>query len=469
MDTNTDSRILIIDDDQQLCRLLQGIIARMGLAADAETTLRRGLEQNRTQEYAVVLLDVNLPDGNGLDIIPQLREVAFPPEIIIMTGYGEQAGAEIAIENNVWDYLQKGASFQNIKLSLKRALQYRKQKKKTSNLYHLNRESIVGESPQIYDCLKQVALAATSDIPVLITGETGTGKEIFAKAIHDNSARSDRPFVVVDCAALPEHLVESTLFGHTKGAFTGADAAQEGLIKQADTGTLLLDEIGDLPLGIQVKLLRVLQEKQFRPLGSKQEVRSDFRLVCATNRDLKAAVDAGAFRQDLYFRIASMRLHLPPLRERTGDIPLLALHYMRFNCRLVGDSSHSLSPDFLEALQAYHWPGNIRELFNVMDCVHIEALHESVLFPKHLPLQIRTLAVQSKLPDDEEAQDREQALSSGPRSERLMPLKQYLEEMRYHYIKDLMQLTSGDIENACKVSQLSRGHLYELLKKYDLR
>ncbi|MCF8109484.1 MAG: sigma-54 dependent transcriptional regulator, partial [Desulfohalobiaceae bacterium] len=369
----------------------------------------------------------------------------------------------------VWDYLQKGSSFQNIKLSLKRALQYRKQKKKTSNLYHLNRESIVGESPQVYACLKQVALAATSDIPVLITGETGTGKEIFAKTIHDNSARSDRPFVVVDCAALPEHLVESTLFGHTKGAFTGADAAQEGLIKQADTGTLLLDEIGDLPLGIQVKLLRVLQEKQFRPLGSRQEVRSDFRLACATNRDLTKMVDAGAFRQDLYFRIASMRLHLPPLRERNGDIALLALHYMRVNCRLVGDCSHSLSPDFLEALQAYHWPGNVRELFNIMDCVHLEALHESVLFPKHLPLQIRTLAVQSKLPDDEGAPPREKASPLASRTERLMPLKQYLEEMRFQYIKDLMQLTSGDIETACLVSQLSRGHLYELLKKYDLR
>ncbi len=469
MDTNSDSRILIIDDDQQLCRLLQDIVFRMGLAADAETTLARGVEQNCFREYDVVLLDVNLPDGNGLDIIPQLREVPFPPEIIIMTGYGEQTGAEIAIENNVWDYLQKGASFQNIKLSLKRALQYRKQKKKTSNLSYLNRESIIGESPQIYACLKQVALAATSDIPALITGETGTGKEIFAKAIHDNSARSGRPFVVVDCAALPEHLVESTLFGHTKGAFTGADAAQEGLIKQADTGTLLLDEVGDLPLGIQVKFLRVLQEKQFRPLGSKQEMRSDFRLVCATNRDLKKMVDAGAFRQDLYFRIASLSIHLPPLRERNGDISLLALHYLRHNCRLVGDCSHSLSPDFLEALQAYDWPGNIRELFNIMDCVHLEALHESVLFPKHLPLHIRTLAVQSKLPDDERVQHHQKVAPSAGRTERLMPLKKYLEEMRFQYIRDLMHLTSGDIETACKVSQLSRGHLYELLKKYDLR
>ena len=468
MDSSNDSRILIIDDDQQLCRLLQGIVSRMGLAADAETTLSRGLEQNRSQEYAVILLDVNLPDGSGLNAIPQLREVPFPPEIIIMTGYGEQAGAEIAIENNVWDYLQKGSSFENIKLSLKRALQYRNQKRKTTNLYHLNRETIIGESPQIRSCLKQVAQAASSDIPVLITGETGTGKEIFAKAIHDNGSRAEKPFVVVDCAALPEHLVESTLFGHTKGAFTGADTSHEGLIKQADTGTLILDEVGDLPLGVQIKFLRVLQEKQFRPLGSKQEVHSDFRLICATNRNLKEMVESGDFRQDLYFRIASLTIKLPPLRDRDGDIPLLALHYMRSNCRLVGDCSHSLSPDFLEALQTYHWPGNIRELFNIMDCVHVEALHESVLFPKHLPLHIRTLAVQSKLSDGE-VQAGPASSFDTPQPGRLMPLKEYLEKMRFRYIKDLMDLSSGNIETACAVSQLSKGHLYELLKKYDLR
>mgnify|MGYP006285446245 CR=1 FL=1 len=469
MNTSNDSRILVIDDDHQLCRLLQGIVARMGLRADCEHTLTQGLERNRSQEYAVILLDVNLPDGSGLNAIPQLREVPFPPEIIIMTGFGEQAGAEIAIENNVWDYLQKGSSFQNIKLSLKRALQYRIQKRKTTNISHLNREAIVGESPQIRSSLKKVAQAAGSDIPVLITGETGTGKEIFAKAIHDNSSRAEKPFVVVDCAALPEHLVESTLFGHVKGAFTGADAGQEGLIKQADTGTLILDEVGDLPLGAQIKFLRVLQEKQFRPLGSKQEVHSDFRLICATNRNLKEMVDSGDFRQDLFFRIASMSMKLPPLRDRDGDIPLLALHYMSSNCRLAGDCSHSMSPDFLEALQSYHWPGNIRELFNTMDCVHVEALHESLLFPKHLPLHIRTLAVKSKLTDNAGSQGAPASSPEAVPPGRLRPLKEYLENMRFRYIKDLMDLTSGNIEAACAISQLSKGHLYELLKKYDLR
>ncbi|MCF8039579.1 MAG: sigma-54 dependent transcriptional regulator [Desulfohalobiaceae bacterium] len=469
MDQKGEPRILIIDDDEQLCRLLQDITARMGLSADSENTLAQGVQKNRSQEYAVVLLDVHLPDGNGLEIIPQLREVSFPPEIIIMTGYGDQAGAEIAMENNAWDYLMKGSSFQNIKLALQRALQYREQKKKAIDNLRLHQGSIIGESPQIRACLKQAARAASTDIPVLITGETGTGKELFAKAIHDNSHRCERPFVVVDCAALPEHLVESTLFGHTKGAFTGADAAQEGLVKQANTGTLFLDEIGDLPLTTQTKFLRVLQEKRFRPLGSKQEVGSDFRLICATNRNLNELVEAGGFRQDLYFRIGSLSIELPPLRQREGDIRVLVKDFLRRRCRQDSGCPHTSSQDFLDALKAYHWPGNVRELFNVLDSVHLEAQHETVLFVKHLPQHIRTQAVKSKLPDEAGDQGLPSPSGSTSQSGSFKPLKEHLDEMRLHYIKGLMELTSGDIAEACRISKLSRGHLYELLKKYEIR
>jgi DNA-binding NtrC family response regulator len=273
-----------------------------------------------TNAYDVIFLDVRLPDGIGLDAIQKIKANSSAPEVVIITGEGDPNGAELAIQYGAWDYIEKPPSVQSVILPLVRALQYRTEKKDAQKPLMIKRDNIIGNSPQLLRSLKKLARAAQSQASVLIEGETGTGKELFAMAIHQSSSRSGKNFVVVDCAALPETLVESVLFGHAKGAFTGADQAKEGLVKQADQGTLFLDEIGELPLSLQKAFLRVLQEQRFRPIGGGSEVNSDFRLIAATNRDLDRMVQEKQFRQDLLFRIRSLVITLPPLRERPEDI-----------------------------------------------------------------------------------------------------------------------------------------------------
>lgn len=462
--------VLIIDDNESFCRTLAKMIHRMELKATYETTLRDGLVHAHSKSYDIIFLDVNLPDGCGLDFIGKLRDRVFPPEIIIVTGDGDDDGAETAISNNAWDYIQKNASFQNIKLSLQRALLFRKQKQINRLTDAFIRDTIVGQSAGINRCLEKAARAAQShDATVLIMGETGTGKELFARAIHDNSARRDYYFVVVDCAALPEHLVESTLFGHKKGAFTGAQEDAPGLVQQADKGTLFLDEVGELPLAIQKKFLRVLQEKRFRPVGGKSESRSDFRVVCATHRNIDELVNKKLFRQDLYYRLASLTIELPPLRTRRNDIHALVMHHFGRRRHLAGERSLSITPEFLEALQNYDWPGNVRELFKALDAVQAEAGEETVLFPRHLPNHIRAMAARRSFIKKPYGQTKSSPANDSGDIKNLMPLKKHLEEMRFRYIRDLMELARGDIQTACRMAEISRGHLYELLKKYDLR
>ena len=273
------ANVLIIDDDRAMCDMLSGRMRDMGHNATYALTLKAGLKQAFSESFDVVFLDVGMPDGNGLEALPKIRETPSSPEVIIITGAGSPDGAELAIKNGAWDYIEKPLSISAMSLPLIRALQYREDTRTLGSPVALDREGIVGNSPPMKACFDLMAQASASDANVLITGETGTGKELFAAAIHKNSPRAEKSFVVVDCATLPETLVESMLFGHEKGAFTGADKAKDGLIKQADGGTLFLDEVGELPLSVQKAFLRVLQERRFRPLGGKREIESDFRLV----------------------------------------------------------------------------------------------------------------------------------------------------------------------------------------------
>ncbi len=273
-------------------------------------SIREGLEKVSTGVFDVVFLDVWLPDGNGLEALPQIQQTSYQPEVFIVTGLGDADGAELAINSGAWAYIQKPLSMKNISLQLERALQFREEKTQAKSPVLLRREGIIGNSKAIERCLSKVAYVARRDTNVLVTGETGTGKELFAKAIHDNSLRVRKKFVVVDCASLQKTLVGSMLFGHEKGAFTGAENSREGLIKQADGGTLVLDEIGELPLSVQTEFLRGLQEHRFRPLGSDKEIKSDFRLISTTNRNLKAMVKSRRFRQDLYFRLQTVSIEL---------------------------------------------------------------------------------------------------------------------------------------------------------------
>jgi two-component system NtrC family response regulator len=381
--------VLIVDDDKLVCNSIANVIESLEHNPQCAFTLKEGLDKARAEDFEVVFLDVRMPDGSGLDILHDIQQTASSPEVIIITGYGDPDGAELAIMNGAWDYIEKPLSVREIKLPLARALQYYEEKKRASSSVSLKRRGIVGESAQISACLDIVAQASASDANVLIVGETGTGKELFAWAIHKNSARVNNNFVVVDCAALPETLVESVLFCHRRGAFTGADRSQEGLIQQADKGTLFLDEVGELPLSVQKSFLRVLQERRFRPVGAKQEVRSDFRLVAATNRNLEKMVKEGKFREDLLHRLRTLVIKLPSLREIPEDLEDLVTYYIRRLCNKYKINIKGISPGFWEVMRSYDWPGNTRELIQALERAVVGAQDESTLFPKHLPHHIR--------------------------------------------------------------------------------
>lgn len=383
------SKILIIDDDEKMSSMLAAILEREGHEASFAHNLKKGLKEAISRPFDVIFLDVMMPDGNGLDLLPELRETPSRPEVIIITAVGNPDGAEMAVKNGAWDYVQKPFSIEQIKLQLFRALQYRKEKTAGKLPVALKQEGIIGSSLKMRACLDLLAQAANSMANVMITGETGTGKELFAKAIHENSSRSNKNIVVVDCTSLPDTLVESILFGYEKGAFTGAKNTMGGLIKQADGGTLFLDEVGELPLSIQKSFLRVLQEHRFRPVGGKREVQSDFRLVSATNRNLDEMVRRGQFRKDLLFRLQSFGIELPPLRKRAEDINELSIYHITKICGLYGIETKGFSAEFLKIIAAFDWPGNVRELVNTLEKAIVSAHHEPILFPIHLPDKIR--------------------------------------------------------------------------------
>lgn len=457
------SKILIVDDDHVLCRMLADQLIKDNHQILITNTLFEGLNQVRSDSVDLVLLDVQLPDGNGLEVLAEFAAAESRPEVIIITGQGEPDGAEKAIMSGAWGYIEKPYVIRDLPLHMSRALEYRKEKQKIKRVpVALKRQNIIGNSPPLNSCLDQLASAAICDVNVLITGETGTGKELFAKAIHQNSRRAKKSFVIVDCAALPETLIESTLFGHVKGAFTGAERAQEGLIKSADGGTLFLDEIGELPLSIQKNFLRVLQEREFLPVGAKQRQYSDFRVVAATNRDLRQMVREGSFRDDLLFRLQAVNIHLPPLRERLEDIRDLAVHFLARLCQRYGVETKGVAADFVEVLSVYDWPGNIRELYQTIEQVFTDQSLGPTCFSIHLPNRFRVLQAKAGL------QPKNTSTASAT-VEQLPSWKEYRFQFERDYVERLVQQANGSAKNGCRISGLSRTRLYQLLNKYDLK
>ncbi len=457
--------VLIIDDDEGMSYTLTRMVEETGNHPEAVLTLADGLKRAQSKTFDVVLLDVHLPDGNGLSIIPKLQELPTPPEIIIITAYGEPCGAELAIKSGVWDYIEKPASINKMKLPLIRALQYSQQKQPMKQP-PINREGIIGSSPQVTLCIDRMWQAANSVANVLILGETGTGKELFARKIHENSPRAKTPFVTVDCTNLPENLIESILFGHAKGAFTGADSEQIGLIKQADQGTLFLDEVGELPLALQKRFLRVLQERTYLPVGKKTEEKSDFRLIVATNRHPDQMVRQGLFRNDLLYRIQTLTIELPPLKKRDQDIKELVNHLIQKFCKQYGIAPKGYSPEFLELLCQYHWPGNIRELVNTIESALNAATDSPVLYPNHLPDQVRIKIKSDVLRGSFKQQD---GLQPEYKTVEDFPqLNSLVEHVKKNYLQNLMVITNGDIPLACRISGLSRSGLYDHIKKYNI-
>lgn len=478
------ANILVVDDDPMVRNALDRQLTQLKHNVMVAETLADGSEMLALAPIDIVFLDVHLPDGNGLDLLPVIRQVVSSPEVIIITGESSAQGAETAISAGAWDYLQKPLLSQEIELQLTRALDYKTIKEKHSkpSLMTLKRSKIIGNSPDLTSCLDLVAQCADSDTNVLLTGETGTGKELFASVIHENSLSPECPFVVVDCAALPGQLVESVLFGHVKGAFTGAEYRRKGLVREADGGTLFLDEIGELPLSIQKKFLRVLQERCFKPVGGTREIKSNFRLISATNRDLDKMVTEGLFRKDLLFRLRTFHLKLPSLRACKKDIRELVLYYIDKLCRHHGLENKGFVPEFIEALAAYDWPGNVRELISTLEQTILADRKAPTFFPMHLPRNVRLNFIQSSIDEKRKQSNDPLSVVQSGQDDRFSisvgftyppPLLKQLrdqvtEQLEGFYLRRLMSHTQNDLDQVGKLSGLSKNRIYVLLKKYNI-
>lgn len=463
------AKILVVDDDELFRELLCTSVSRHGHVPLGAETLAQARHIMASQAVDVVYLDVRLPDGSGALALEELRAVKDPPEVIIVTGQGDPDGAELALRCGAWDYIEKPASVDRMTLPMLRALSYRAEKRRQRIPALPETTGIIGKSPRLASCLAQAGMAAASGVDVFIAGETGTGKEIFARAIHASGSHAQGPFVVVDCTTLPGSLAESLLFGHERGSFTGADRKQAGLIEQADGGTLFLDEVGELPLLVQAKFLRVLQERSYRPVGGGQLRKSDFRLVAATNRNIAAMAARGEFRQDLLYRLGAFCLELPPLRERDGDIKtLLEWRVAQFAARTERPAPEP-SPEYLELLLSHDWPGNVREFLQSVDMSLVSALGEAMLLPQHLPLELRVRLMRGRVGSRTFA-EAPPVLKSGLTI--LGPWREHrarlLEKAEEDYFSALMSQTGGNAGLASELSGLKTARLYELLSKHGL-
>jgi two-component system, NtrC family, response regulator len=468
------AHILIIEDDRTVAKFLSRKIMRLGHDATWSDTLQEGVKTTLQMPYDVVFLDVRMPDGNGIDALPQILGSPYQPEVIVMSGLANMEDAEAAIQKGAWDYIHKQDMDDKYMGLLQRTLQYRQE---VSEKIHRSQDLrldgiIVGGSNAMHTCLQSMAKAADSNANVLISGATGTGKELFARAIHNNSRRRRENLVVVDCAALPETLVESLLFGNVKGIYTGADRTRDGLVAQAHGGTLFLDEVGEMPPSVQKVFLRVLQERTYRPVGSQRELVSDFRLIAATNRDLDAMVAEGRFREDLLYRLQAINLQLPSLRERREDIKPLTEFYVAKICNRIGVPQKELSADFLDALLLYEWPGNVREMINTIEMAIASADNCQKVFARHLPDAIRLHVVRSSLPQPAKPLA-SMASREGVNLRNGIPsLKEYrkqaAQDAEREYLHTLLIQTRNNVDAALHLSKLSRSRFYELLKAHNL-
>ena len=468
------SEILIIDSDITFARTTREKLTKNGLHAVHAANLSKGLAMLHIGDFGLVLLGDKAGGKNTLEFLGTLREVPSRPEIIVLSSDRNPDAAEAAIQGGAWNFLPKPVNLQRLLVLTQRALEYHHGRPARRAPVSLRREGIVGNSRLLNSCLDIVAQAAASDANVLITGETGTGKELFARAIHANSARSNKAFVVVDCAALPETLAESMLFGHERGAFTSADSRSTGLVTQADGGTLFLDEVGELPLSVQKVFLRVLEGRSYRPVGGSKEMSSNFRLVAATNRNLEAMVRDETFRSDLFYRLRGIRLELSPLRDLLDDLSDLVCHFIRRQCARLGVVTKGVSPDFLDTLLQYDWPGNIRELSHVIDQAVVLAGQEPTLYQQHLSRGIRASVARQMVENNGHKHESPAPLACEPTSSGLdegsFPSlrdyrEQHLNKLETRYLQNLMRVCDGEVRCACRLSGLSRPRLYALLKE----
>ena len=448
-------RVLVVDDDASMCDMLVSDLGELGFEVKARTAAPAALEALVASEFDAVVADLNMPGMSGLELCERI--VASRPDVpvIVITAFGSIQTAIAAIRSGAYDFVTKPLEVDALGLALERAIQHRRLSDEVRRLRQAVEEgrrfgTLLGTSPamrRMYELLDRIA---DSSEAVLISGETGTGKELVARALHERGRRKAGPFVAVDCASLPEPLLESELFGHVRGAFTDAHAARKGLFVQASGGALFLDEIGDLPLALQAKLLRALQTRSVRPVGANDEVPFDVNLIAATNRDLESAVEEGRFREDLYFRINVIHVEMPPLRARGGDVLLLAQHFVDRYAAQAGKRVTGLSPDAAERLLAYVWPGNVRELENCVERAIALTRHETIGLDD-LPEKIRGF-------------QRSHVLVAGDDPSELAPL----EEVERRYVLRVMEAVGGSKTLAARVLGIGRKTLYRKLEQYKI-
>lgn len=386
---NMKSKILIVDDEKLMRVSLEDRLIKEGYTVTSLASATEGLKVLQSTNYDAVITDLRMPRMDGIAFLKEIKKTSPDTVVIIMTAYGSVENAVIAMKDGAYDYVTKPFSLEELTIKLDKALQHKSTvaenvRLKQQILGQYGYDNIIGKSVAVKRLFEIIDTVSNRDTTVLIQGESGTGKELTAGAIHYNSNRRDKPFIKLSCAALNKELLESELFGHEKGSFTGALKTRRGRFELADGGTIFLDDVDDIPLEMQVKLLRVLQEREFERVGGEETISVDVRVICATKKDLKKLVQERRFREDLYYRIHVVTIHLPPLRERKEDIPLLLNYFMKKYASQQHMNVHAISPEALDLLQMYHWPGNVRELENVVE--HAVAFCTSdTIIPKNLP------------------------------------------------------------------------------------
>ena len=451
----TNNTILVVEDDPAHRTMLRTLLTGWGYTVvdvgDGEGAVREA----REKPFDLILMDVRMTGISGLEALTSIKEYNPAIPILIMTAYASVETAVEALRNGAYDYLTKPLDFTELRLTMERAMDHSRLKEENQQLHetlsdHFDRANLIGRSRPMTKLLETVALVAPTEATVLITGESGTGKEMIAGAIHFNSPRRTGPFIKINCAALTETLLESELFGHEKGAFTGADRRKEGKFRQADGGTLLLDEVSEMSLAMQVKLLRVLQEREITRVGGEETIKIDVRLIAATNRDLVRCVETGRFREDLYYRLNVVNLEVPSLRERPEDIPLIALHYLEVFAEKNHKVIKGFTPQAMDRLLKYPWPGNVRELINAVErCV---VLSRSEYLPEEDLLFLKDKAA----PEE----PRFPAGTATPRSS--------LEEVEKEAILKILKTTAGNKSEAARQLGITRRTLHKKLKGYGL-
>jgi two-component system response regulator GlrR len=442
--------ILVVDDDPNLLELLRIRLESGNYQVTTALKEEEALKAAQEQVFDLSIVDLKLAQGDGITLMQALHLINPQMPVIILTAHGSIESAVEAMRKGAYSYLTKPFEAQDLFFQMERALENRRLSSEVNRLKNLLKEkydfdNIVAKSGKMQRVLEMVARIAQTDSTIYIHGESGTGKELIAKAIHLASARKNKAFIALTCAALPETLLESELFGHEKGAFTGAIRSTKGLFTQAHEGSLFLDEIGDMPPSLQAKLLRVLQERQFYPVGSERSVEVDVRVVVATQKDLEEAVKQGGFREDLFYRIHVIPIHLPPLRERKEDIPPLVEHFLKKYNQQMKKEIEGLTPAAMQRLMLHDWPGNVRELENTIE--YAVAMAQQNWIKEDLILQTRTIQV----------------------PEPLKPLKESKEAFEKAYLTDLLQISEGNVSRAAKLAGKYRADFYDLLKKHGLK